>query len=197
MDSYEWVISHHPRPGYFVEAGAHDGVGDSQSLRLERAGWDGLCVEPSSAYHGLTRSRECALDSRPLCGKDNQEVTFREVSGNAVELSGILSHFYDHWDRTTRPHTDKILTGLTLATMLRFHDAPAVIGVLFLDTEGSEVEILAAHDFDAYRFLLIQVEHNGVQSRRDELRKLLEAKGYDYESTDGINDRYAIPSRRA
>lgn len=162
--------------GYFVEAGAHDGVGDSQTLALERIGWEGLCVEPSSYFDGLLKSpRRCHKSDAVLAGRDGEQVTFREVTG--TELSGIVSHFGDHWDRESRPHRDRVMTGTSLTTLLSRYGAPSIIEYLCLDTEGSEHEILSGHDFSKYRFCVIQVEYNGVPSRRESMTRLLVSKG--------------------
>lgn len=178
MDIPELIDMLFPTPGYYVEAGAHDGVGDSQTYRLEKRGWGGICVEPSRAYQGLVRSRRCKTDSRCLGPHDGQEVYFREVSGNAIELSGLLPYFDDHWDRDVRPHHDRLVTTVSLTTLLASHQAPAVIQLLVLDTEGSELAILRAHDYSRYLFQGILVEHNGVITRKVALEEYLEGKGY-------------------
>jgi FkbM family methyltransferase len=169
---------------YFVEAGAHDGVGDSQTLHLERAGWDGLCIEPSSYFQGLQLSRKCSLDNRPL--GDGKPIEFYEIHG--TELSGSVSHFQaDGWNRHERPHSHVTLNTVTLHRMLKEHDAPSVIDLLVLDTEGSELAILKAHDFNQYSFLRIVIEYNGMQHRREELTELLYSHGYSIVDDDGIN----------
>lgn len=178
MTVREWIESLFPEPGFYVEAGAHNGVGDSATYWMEQAGWQGICVEPSAAFAGLKESRTCAIDNRALWRADGEEILFREVSGNAIELSGILQCFGDHWDRETRPHRDRMVPTVTLTTLLREHNAPPVIEFLSLDTEGSEWEILSAHDFDAYRFRAVLVEHNGVDSKRAKLRELMAERGY-------------------
>jgi len=190
MTATEWAASLFPKPGYFVEAGAHDGIGDSLTYALELAGWTGICVEPSNAYHGLCQSRRCRTDHRPLWRADGATMIFREVAGNAIELSGFVATFGDHWDRETRPHVDREVTTVSLPTLLREHGAPAAIELLCLDTEGSELAILEGHDFNAYLFAAIVVEHNGVSSRQAELREFLASKGYclDARWPNGIED---------
>lgn len=159
--------------GFFVEAGAHDGIGDSTTIKLEQAGWNGICVEPSSAFSGLLRSRKCYKDNRCLYPSDNNTVTFMEVSGNAIELSGITSNFYDKWDREGRPHTITKKLTVTLATLLKSCHAPNPFQFLSLDTEGGEYDILKSLDFNKYLPLTILVEYNGIQERLELLRNLL------------------------
>lgn len=187
----QWITGLFPTPGWFVEAGAHDGIGDSQTYDLEQLGWKGFCIEASSACASLMRSRRCLTARACLGGKGGELVTFREIHGNAIELSGILGEFCDKiWDRETRPHHDRIVTTITLTSLLASVQAPSRIEFLSLDTEGSELSILSAHDFERFRFLAIQVEHNGVAERQVAIWALLDSRGYLHAGGDGVNDRY-------
>lgn len=174
-----------PRGGYYVEAGAHDGIGDSQTLWLEQLrNWDGLCIEPGISGDSLRNNRKCEVDRRCLAGRDGW-VTFRQVFGDHVELSGIVGHFYDHWDRLSYQHEDKQVEAITLTRMFAEHATPPIIDFLCLDTEGSECDILAAHDFERYKILSMWVEHNNVDSHRDKIRSLILPKGYREELDTG------------
>ena len=188
MISYKWIGNLFPAPGYFIEAGAHDCIGDSQTYALEQQGWDGICVEPSSAFRGLKRSRKCKVDSRCLWSVDGDTIDFREVRGNGVELSGIANQFYDAHDRTDSDIVSK--QTITLPTLLLEHNAPKIIEWLSLDTEGSEFAILSAHDFDRFQFQAITVEHNQVVTQRNKIRQLLFSKGYVLGHAQEIEDWY-------
>lgn len=195
MDSRPMLLDRFGNKGYFVEAGAHDGIGDSQTYLLERNGWTGICVEPSSAFNGLLRSRRtCHKDNRCLWSHNGWIKEFMEVSGNAIELSGILTTFQDGdgWDRVGRPHTIKKVETVTLNQILSEYNAPRSPEVLFLDTEGSELEILKAHDFSMYRFKVIVVEHNNIASRKADLASLLKANGYGILPDDGGVELVAV-----
>ncbi|HEX7947688.1 MAG TPA: FkbM family methyltransferase, partial [Phenylobacterium sp.] len=69
--------------------------------------------------------------------------------------------------------------------------APRRIDYLSLDTEGSELDILAAFDFDAWDVRLITVEHNHTD-RREAVFDLLTGKGYarKFESLSRVDDWY-------
>lgn len=196
--TFEWINGLFPKGGYFVEAGAHDGVGDSQTKELEDTGlWTGLCIEPSSAFRGLESCvkkgiRHCKIDNRCLWISDGGTVNFREVKGEAIELSGIDGCFGDSWDRESRPHGFVQKQAVTLTTMLDEHNAPRVIEFLSLDTEGSEFEILCGLDFTKRNILAMQVEHNGVLTKRMAVTRLLSMNGYNMIGTDEINDRFEL-----
>lgn len=54
----KWVLDKIAK-GFFVDVGAHDGIESSNTFALEQAGWEGLCIEPSSFYDKLTENRNC------------------------------------------------------------------------------------------------------------------------------------------
>jgi hypothetical protein len=75
------------------------------------------------------------------------------------------------------PHiTQRILDGIR--DLLVLHNALVEIDYLSIDTKGSELTILRALDFHHWRFNVISVEHNWVQSARDEIHALLTSQGY-------------------
>ena len=138
LELQQWLLRLFPsvasKQRYFVEAGAHDGCGASQTLWLEDLGWTGLLVEPSASFIGIKDNRKCKSDNRVLmdhCG----EIIWREMLGNSRELSGVKGCFYDHWDRQSRDHRDQVKPCVSLTQMLTEHEAPPVIEFLCLDTE--------------------------------------------------------------
>jgi hypothetical protein len=56
------------RGGFFVEAGALDGIQGSNTLLLERDyGWTGICVEPDRGlFAELARNRACVCENACL-----------------------------------------------------------------------------------------------------------------------------------
>ncbi|MCA6282394.1 MAG: FkbM family methyltransferase, partial [Phenylobacterium sp.] len=68
---------------------------------------------------------------------------------------------------------------------------PRRIDYLSIDTEGSELDILQALDFDAWEIRLIMVEHNFTPKRR-EIHGFLTAKGYrrKFETLSNVDDWY-------
>jgi len=80
---------------------------------------------------------------------------------------------------------------VSLADLLKAHDAPKYIDFLSIDTEGSEFEILKPFDFEQYSFGLICVEHNFASSRL-KIRTLLTSHGYSqiYPELSAFDDWY-------
>lgn len=175
---HEWITCLFPAGGWFVEAGAHDGVGDSATWALEQDGWSGLCVEPSRAFAGLRASRDCQVDNRALWSVSGDSVEFLELAGNAVELSGIAASLDSRWDRRSFEHATRMVETVTLTDLLAEHQAPAFIEFLSLDIEGAELAVLGAHDFDRFGFGAIAVEHNADRPNQQAIRTLLLSHGY-------------------
>ncbi len=82
---------------------------------------------------------------------------------------------------------------ITLNDLLLEAQAPREIDYLSIDTEGSELSILQAFDFDRWRVKLISVEHNKTPLRA-EIHDLLAARNYRRKWTrlSGVDDWYVL-----
>jgi FkbM family methyltransferase len=174
--------------GYFVEAGAHDGITTSNTYFLERyRDWDGVLVEPNPIlFRQLERIRavnlvNCALSS------EKGKLNFKPDGG----LGRIVP------DSTSEDTIS--VDSLTLEHVLNESNAPSVIDYLSLDVEGHEDQVL--HDFpiDGYHFNAIMVETPSGKLR-DKLRcegytKIIEIPGIDALFVDediksGLQDKF-------
>jgi hypothetical protein len=83
---------------------------------------------------------------------------------------------------------------LSLDDLLSQHNAPRDIGYLSLDTEGSELDILKAFDFDAYKIHVITVEHNHKPDLRSGIHSLLSQNGYKrvFAEVSDFDDWYVL-----
>ena len=172
-----WIVSifANTASGFFVEAGAGDGVEISNTLLLEQRGWNGLCVEPSPRFARLIRNRTCRVANACLGRLDGETLPFH-LDQHDSHYSGIHK-FLDDWQRQRAAKTFDIAT-VSLGTLLRKYNAPRFIEYLSLDTEGSELEILRGLDFSEFSFGALTIEHNWEEPRRRQTRNLLQSKGY-------------------
>lgn len=168
------------RTGWFVEFGALGGINVSNSYLLERLGWAGVVAEPHPGFHDqLHANRRCHVSTDCVWTKSGETLTFQAVRGRPA-LSTIAGLEYDDIQSQTGARDDHVLyevQTVSLVDLLRGCNAPAEIDLLSIDTEGSELPILEAFDFSAFRFGAIVVEH-GHSSQRDPLRRLLTDHGY-------------------
>jgi FkbM family methyltransferase len=181
------------RNGFFVEVGAYDGVESSNTYAMEKDyGWRGLCVECNPRfYQKLLVTRNCYKNNNAVYNVNGAVLDFYD-SGGSAGLVETNNHSHIINDPKIK------VTTKTLTTLLDEIQAPSFIEFLSLDTEGSEYEILKAHDFDKYKFGYICVEHNRVEKNRKAIRELLESKGYLFYRENGdsywgiIDDDYIL-----
>ena len=171
------------RNGIFVDIGAYDGEKFSNSLFFERyMGWRGLCVEPlPSAFAELVAKRQAIC--RQVCiGDFEGEADFTEVDAGIDEkmLSGLTQQFDSrHVDRLTRVSTNTVHRKVAvkrLSSLLTEHDLLHV-DYCSIDTEGSELNIIADLDLKKFAISVLTIENNYDDVR---LPQLMAAKGYDF-----------------
>lgn len=167
--------------GFFVEAGAADGLIYSNTLLFAQAGWHGLLVEPLDHFFAeCVKNRPESLVVRGVLDSVEKEVDFWERAGY---ISGTVAAGTDHNPRQARikkqlkkaravGHIVRRET-CTLDSLLDVMKAPNVIDYLSLDTEGSEGRILAHFPFSRYAFKVMTIERP-----KADLRALLAGHGY-------------------
>lgn len=165
----EWVLSLFGGPRYFVDIGANDGHMLSNTVKLEQAGWHGVCIDPFPSNH---EDRKCTLIKAAVAGSA-RNVTFLEAGtgGGIDDLLGVNKGLVD---RSKAVH----LTTRTLEDILQEVNAPSYIDYLSLDSEGSELDILSTFPFWKYRFGAVTIETNGEEPKRTQIRQLMRYHGY-------------------
>jgi FkbM family methyltransferase len=178
-----------PWPPYFVEIGATDGVQLSNTYLLEKQlGWRGIVAEPARVWHrALRQNRSCHVDCRCVCAEGGEMVEFLEVQPDpqnpslSAELS-VMAAFAgaddEHRERRLRSGRSYRVPSVGFNELLAHYGAPAEMGYLSLDTEGSELSLLQSLNLDHYRFRAITVEHNHRSPYREEIHTLLSSRGY-------------------
>ncbi len=166
------------RNGFFVEFGATDGIGLSNTWLLEKEfGWSGILVEPARCFHQMLRqNRNCQIDTRVVFRNSKSRVEFVETPD--AYLSGISQISPTLKQRQKKSLTKYSVQSVSLLDLLLEHRAPRVVDYLSLDTEGSEFEILKDFDFSRFEFRVITCEHN-FTPRREAVLDLLTEKGYE------------------
>lgn len=123
-------------------------------------------------------------------GKECEKLLFVDSGGKSA-----ISSFADSDMHAQKRKSGKLIevNTISLTDMLEKHGAPSLIDYLSIDTEGSEYEILSAHDFDRFKFKVITVEHNFTE-RRGLIFDLLTAKGYmrKYTELSHVDDWYVL-----
>ena len=179
--------------GYFVEAGAADGMADSSCCILEKQmDWKGICIEPHDSFFArLARNRPNSVCENVCLANENGWVEFAVSSGvdGSPYLSGVRDRIAAKWQG------DRVLAGASLvrkrsaalADLLRLHGAPKAIEYGAFDIEGSEFEALRSFPFSEFRFLALSFETDGSIAKP--LSQLLMANGYK-ETCNPFNQEY-------
>jgi len=180
------------RGGFFVEFGAGDGVRSSNTWLLETAfGWTGILAEPAAIWHApLFKNRTAHIEPSCVWSKSGELLPFEQTT--LPELSTLAS-FRDQDGHGARRRIARSygVKSISLLDLLAKYGAPREIDYLSLDTEGSELSILEAFDFDRYAFSVITCEHNFAPAR-EKVHALLRAKGYvrKFEQHSRFDDFY-------
>lgn len=179
--------------GYFVEFGATDGIGLSNSYMLEKHfSWEGILVEPGKNWHTpLIRNRSCHIDLRCVSDKTGEFAEF--FQSTAPELSTLRG--FEKIDTNSRIlESSYLVETVSLTDLLTEYKAPLIIDLLSIDTEGTEFLILNNFNFDDYRFRVIVSEHN-FTSNREKVFNLLTSAGYQriWPEFTQFDDWYIFP----
>ena len=177
------------RAGFFVEAGAGDGLWISNTLLLEQKyGWTGILIEPTSAFAKLQQNRpHCRCDDSCLAGTERivtvVEIFDRGQAGISPNASQnlllsrtmdapapVLKDMNSYWGEARAQYQK---SARALVSVLEKHRAPKLIDYLSLDVEGFEHDILRTFPFELYEFGCL-----GIERPPRELVQLLTWKGY-------------------
>lgn len=178
--------------GYFVEFGATNGVNSSNSFLLEtQCGWDGILAEPGKIWReALEANRRAKIDFRCVWRESRVQLDFNEVSEPELSTINTYSDHDRYWKSRQRGAKYPVET-VSLNDLLKDHGAPLDIDYLSIDTEGSEIEILRALNWERYRIKVITCEHNYTEEREN-IYQLLTSKGYrrKFEALSQVDDWY-------
>lgn len=167
------------RDGYFVEFGATNGITMSNSHILEHHyGWDGIVAEPNPDFHErLDRERHCNISHECVFSRSGEMMNFL-CTEKAMYSRLQAINPGDHNETAMRSnHREVPVRTLSLNDLLDAFNAPDQIDYMSVDTEGSELEILNAFDFDRRHVKLFTIEHNFTPLRAD-IHALMTSKGY-------------------
>lgn len=162
--------------GFFIEAGALDGLFMSNTKILEDNGWGGLLIEPSlKAATKCRENRKCIVEQCALVSSDFKE---EKVAGDfffdGQEGLGAWSGIH------------KSMYGIRAAVMVYAHPLQKIldhydikkVDFFSLDVEGYELEVLKGIDFSKVDITYILIEVNLSEYSLEQLNEYLAKFGY-------------------
>ena len=164
--------------GYFVEFGATDGISLSNTYLLEsNFSWSGILAEPAKVWRSsLIANRKASISLKCVWSESGKSLKFKETTN--PELSGVIDlEVSDQLMNQRDAGIEYDVITISLQDLLQENNAPSYIDYLSIDTEGSELEILKAFNFDKYKFGIITCEHNFTENQ-EKIKVFLESHGY-------------------
>ncbi|MEJ1961713.1 MAG: FkbM family methyltransferase [Gammaproteobacteria bacterium] len=161
------------RGGTFIEAGANDGIAQSNTYFLERhLGWSGLLVEPVPKYYAMCRRARRARTVNYALGRFEKDGEDLEIlAGGLMSLPTAVDDRLLH-GRSVQEHAafgareygsgvpELIRTRIRALSNLLDEVGIREVDFFSLDVEGFELEVLYGLDFERHRprYLLIETE---------------------------------------
>ncbi|MDE2020333.1 MAG: FkbM family methyltransferase [Patescibacteria group bacterium] len=178
------------RNGIFVEAGALDGISDSNSAFFEKfRGWSGLLVEPNVvAFQMIGRNRPTTPAVCAALYDRNGIVEFTLVS--TAGWSGVADDFEPQHKERIAQSSRTSVTKVPCLTLYEAVTGLPRIDYLSLDLEGAEPTVLKPFPFNAMEIDVIGVENNYGDER---VQAILGAAGYEKIGRVGPDDFYRRP----
>lgn len=170
--------------GTFIEAGANDGLSQSNTWHLEkRLGWSGILVEPIPEFAQLCkrfRSKSvvynCALGS---FDQENQIVTLRygalmtavEGTDNLHMHGGSVASHAEAGARMAGDQPYEFQSTIrTISTLAKLNGMKHV-DLFSLDVEGFEINVINGIDFEELSIGYILIETSNIDSVKEILSR--------------------------
>jgi FkbM family methyltransferase len=175
------------RPGFFIEAGANNGIRGSNTYYLEKHyGWTGLLIE--AIPHRFVECKQARPGSTSVhCGLVSPDYPDRFVELVYMDMMSMVrsndgavdmdAHMAENI--ATNRYNDELIgttffaPARTLASVLAEHGNPS-IDLFSLDVEGHELDVLKGHNWDQCSPAYILIE----DWDKDGVAEFLTAKGY-------------------
>lgn len=161
IDLYLCELFKNSKKGFFIEAGANDGISQNNTYLLEKKlNWDGLLVEPNPhAYNICKRNRSCIVENYALVSFDyTDEYILGDFEQNSFEgsMMGGCSSIHNKKTKAKAIQLSKLLDQNNISE----------IDFLSIDVEGYEIEALSGIDYERHapkHILYEDHEHRNIK----------------------------------
>jgi hypothetical protein len=181
QDLWVMAMTANRKHGFFVELGSTDGVDLNNTFLLESVlDWQGVCVEPNSAYYrDLVLNRTARCFQRAVWHTSNRQLPFvaRGTLGCFEELAFSDGHA-DARRLFHEKHGSVLVNTISISDLFTLAAVPKEFDYISIDIEGAERIALESFDFNSFSFALATIEHNSNKATRDLALDLLSSKGF-------------------
>lgn len=172
-----WELFEKKRTGFYVDVGAYDGVGFSNTYFFEAIGWRGVLIEAApELYARCAAARPHSTVVHAAAGSRNGTAPFTIVDG-AGGVDTLSSSMPDH-ERIAREGGQSRVVDVPLRTLDDIlADVHEPIDFVSIDVEGSELDVLQGFDLDRFRPRILVIEENSADAGV-RIREHLAGRGY-------------------
>ena len=163
--------------GTYLEVGAYDGVRFSNTLFLQNEfKFSGILIEAqSNLFNRLKVNRpKDFLVSSAITNSNSLNVDFIGNNLEAGVIDNLSTNLEKHSDWYMYKVPNKKLSEVIEDSKLDYID------VMFIDTEGSELEIVESIDFTFPISLIVIEAHKDSKKRDEKLKSILIKEGYEF-----------------
>jgi FkbM family methyltransferase len=185
------------RQGIYVDVGCHDPVRSSNTLSLYLHGWRGVNIDANPRL--IERFKATRLRDIAVCAAisdQEHDVVFHEFEDALV--STLSEEALPEWQSKWKKRGERVVTTRTLDSVLREHLEPGTeIGLLSVDVEGHDLNVLRSVDLNVFRPKLIVVEMHHLDLMRvpeSPINRYLEQQGFRQIGFDTLNG-YFVDAR--
>jgi FkbM family methyltransferase len=167
-------------PRIIIDVGANDGFYGSNSFPYIVRGWRALLIEPHPVAFGALRARHAGRKNvtclNLACGAAEGTLPLW-TRGDDTSLSTLDPVSHPHFTKPGSAPASNTVEVRRLDSILSDHEFPKELGILSIDTEGWDYEVILGLDLKQWRPRLIVTEDT---RRPDEAKKiaLLNQHGY-------------------
>lgn len=178
------------RPAFYVDVGCNDPVRWSNTLSLYMHGWRGINIDANAQL--IERFRNVRRRDICVCAAISdveQDIVFHEFENDLV--STVSVDVLPEWQRKWKKKAERRVRARRLDSILEQSLPPDVeIGLLSIDVEGHDLNVLQSIDLNRFRPKLIVVEIHDYEfnaSDKPPITTHLESNGYSQVGYDSLN----------
>ena len=167
------------RPAVYVDVGAHHPTRFSVTRHLYEAGWHGVNIDASPGFSELfeaARPRDINVES--LVGTPGTRTFHRFIDPAYSTLDPGIAE--DLSARGVEMVGEEQVQVRSLASILHEALMPQPVGLLSVDVEGADLEVLQSHDFDAYPpdYVLVECPVSVDELPITDVHRFLASRGF-------------------
>jgi FkbM family methyltransferase len=185
-------------PAWLVDVGAHDGEHLSNSAAFIAKGWRGVLVEPApvpfAALERRYRGHPAVHCVQAACSDHEGRAPLFLGTDDDGGTNATLSTDDNAWFAATRSERTVEVEVTTLARLCAAHRVPEAFGLLLVDAEGMDLEVLRGLSSSPCRPVVVCTERYLHRPDKEEAKAaLLASWGLVHHAVVGWNDLWVRP----